>query len=614
MDKRFAGLKLLLCGLLFTVATSAGLLDKLDQLGGAAKQRDFLPPEQAFTFSHETYEQQRVPLVWTVAEGYYLYRDKLKFESPDGSAVIGKPQFPPAEEKQDEAFGRVAIYKHELKLALPATPAVGARQVQLKITYQGCAEDGICYPPMHQTLSLPVAAVSAAPAPPPAPPRTTTPPAESVDADQLSTLLANSGLAVIAATFFGFGLLLALTPCVFPMVPILSSIVVGERGPAGAGRGLLLSVVYVLAMAATYAAVGLTAGLFGRNVQAAFQHPVVLVAFSALFVALALSMFGFFHLQLPQALRQRLEHSQQGTRGGGLAGVALMGVLSAVIVGPCVAPPLAGALLYLAHEGSPVVGGVALFALGLGMGVPLLIVGASAGHFLPRAGAWLERVQHVFGVVSLGMAIWFLGRVLPPTLTLALWSLLLIGTGIFLRALEPLPEVASGWQRLWKGLGLALVTYGGVLIVGAAAGADDLFKPLAPFTSHALNNSPERKQAFTPVKGAAALAAAVQQASAAGQPVLLDFYADWCVECKRLERETFADPQVSQRLAGFTLLRADVTANDETDRALMASLSLFGPPAVLLYDAAGQERRDQRLIGFAGPAEFLARLAALGAP
>lgn len=613
MDKRFAGLKLLLCGLLFTVAASAGLLDKLDQLGGAAKQQDFLPPEQAFVFSHETYEQQRLPLVWTVAEGYYLYRDKLKFESPDGSAVIGKPQFPPAEEKQDEAFGRVAIYKHELKLALPVTPAAGASKVQLKITYQGCAEDGICYPPIHQTLSLPVAAVSAAPAP-----LALEPPggraAESLDADRLSTLLANSGLPVIAATFFGFGLLLALTPCVFPMVPILSSIVVGERGPAGAGRGLLLSVVYVLAMAATYAAVGLTAGLFGRNVQAAFQHPVVLVAFSALFVALALSMFGFFHLQLPQALRQRLERSHQGSRGGSLAGVALMGVLSAVIVGPCVAPPLAGALLYLAHEGSPVVGGVALFALGLGMGVPLLIVGASAGHFLPRAGAWLERVQHVFGVVSLGMAIWFLGRVLPPTLTLALWSLLLIGTGIFLRALEPLPELASGWQRLWKGLGLALVTYGGVLIVGAAAGADDLLKPLAPFTSASENQSLERKQAFTTVKSAAALEAAIQQASAAGQPVLLDFYADWCVECKRLERETFGDPRVAQRLAGFTLLRADVTANDETDRALMAGLSLFGPPAVLLYDPAGQERRDQRLIGFAGPAEFLARLAALGAP
>ena len=613
MDKRFAGLKLLLCGLLFTVAASAGLLDKLDQLGGSAKQQDFLPPEQAFVFSHETYEQQRLPLVWTVAEGYYLYRDKLKFESPDGSAVIGKPQFPPAEEKQDEAFGRVAIYKHELKLALPVTPAAGASKVQLKITYQGCAEDGICYPPIHQTLSLPVAAVSAAPAP-----LAVEPPggraAESLDADRLSTLLANSGLPVIAATFFGFGLLLALTPCVFPMVPILSSIVVGERGPAGAGRGLLLSVVYVLAMAATYAAVGLTAGLFGRNVQAAFQHPVVLVAFSALFVALALSMFGFFHLQLPQALRQRLESSHQGTRGGSLAGVALMGVLSAVIVGPCVAPPLAGALLYLAHEGSPVVGGVALFALGLGMGVPLLIVGASAGHFLPRAGAWLERVQHVFGVVSLGMAIWFLGRVLPPTLTLALWSLLLIGTGIFLRALEPLPELASGWQRLWKGLGLALVTYGGVLIVGAAAGADDLLKPLAPFTSASENQSLERKQAFTTVKSAAALEAAIQQASAAGQPVLLDFYADWCVECKRLERETFGDPRVAQRLAGFTLLRADVTANDETDRALMAGLSLFGPPAVLLYDPAGQERRDQRLIGFAGPAEFLARLAALGAP
>ena len=260
------------------------------------------------------------------------------------------------------------------------------------------------------------------------------------------------------------------------------------------------------------------------------------------------------------------------------------------------------------------VGGVALFALGLGMGVPLLAVGASAGHFLPRAGAWLERVQHVFGVVSLGMAIWFLERILPGAVSLALWALLLIGTGIFLRALEPLHEAASGWQRLWKGLGLAMVCYGGVLIVGAAAGADDVLRPLLPLTARAESQAPAGKQAFTTVKGLAALEAAVKQAAAAGRPALLDVYADWCVECKRLERETFANPAVEARLGAFTLLRADVTANDEIDRALLAGLSMFGPPAVLLYDAGGKERRAQRLTGFVGPEDFLRRLAALDSP
>ena len=618
MDKRFAGLTLLLCVLTLSWAATAGVLDKLDRLAGGSAQREFLPPDEAFAFTHEALADGQLPLVWTIADGYYLYRDKLKLESPDGTAVVGALVLPAGEEKDDEEFGRVFIYRNELRVPVAVTPAAGATTLNLRLSYQGCAEDGICYPPIHRNFSVPVAAATAAPATPAAaasPAPAALPPSnEASDVDRLSALLADSGLPVIAATFFGFGLLLALTPCVLPMVPIVSGLVVGERGQGGAARGLLLSGVYVVAMASTYAVVGLAAGLFGRNLQAAFQHPAVLIAFSALFVALALSMFGFYHLQLPAGLRNRLETSQRGVRSGSLLGVAVMGVLSAIIVGPCVAPPLAGALLYLGHQGSPVVGGVALFALGLGMGVPLLAVGASAGHFLPRAGAWLERVQHVFGVVSLGMAIWFLERILPGAVSLALWALLLIGTGIFLRALEPLHEAASGWQRLWKGLGLAMVCYGGVLIVGAAAGADDVLRPLLPLTARAESQGPAGKQAFTPVKGLAALDAAVKQAAAAGRPALLDVYADWCVECKRLERETFANPAVEARLGAFTLLRADVTANDEIDRALLAGLSMFGPPAVLLYDVGGKERRAQRLTGFVGPEDFLRRLAALDSP
>ena len=619
MVKRFAGLNLLLCLLALSQLAAAGVLDKLDRLGGSSTQREFLPPDEAFRFTHEAYADGQLPLVWTIADGYYLYRDKLKLESPDGSASVGKPELPLGEEKNDEEFGQVVIYRNELRVPVPVTPAGGATTLNFRLSYQGCAEDGICYPPIHRNFSVPVAATTAAPPAADAPAQAATapqlPPSEEAsDVDRLSALLADSGLAVVAATFFGFGLLLALTPCVFPMVPIVSGLVVGERGQGGAARGLLLSGVYVVAMASTYAMVGLAAGLFGRNLQAAFQHPAVLIAFSALFVALALSMFGFYHLQLPAGLRNKLESSQRGARSGSLIGVAVMGVLSAIIVGPCVAPPLAGALLYLGHQGSPVVGGVALFALGLGMGVPLLAVGASAGHFLPRAGAWLERVQHVFGVISLGMAIWFLERILPGAVTLALWALLLIGTGIFLRALEPLHEAASGWQRLWKGLGLTMVCYGAVLIVGASAGADDVMRPLLPLTARAEAQVPAAKAGFTTVKSLADLDRAVKQAAAAGRPALLDVYADWCVECKRLERETFANPAVQARLAGFTLLRADVTANDETDRALLGALSMFGPPAVLLYDRSGAERRAQRLTGFVGPDDFLQRLAALDAP
>ncbi len=389
-----------------------------------------------------------------------------------------------------------------------------------------------------------------------------------------------------------------------------------ERSRSGSHHGLLLSAVYVLAMAATYAVVGLAAGVFGSNLQATFQHPAAVIGFSAVFVVLALSMFGLFSLQLPAALRVRLESTSRGARGGSLVGVAIMGSLSAIMVGPCVAPPLAGALLYLGHQGSPLVGGLALFAMGLGMGLPLLLVGASAGHWLPRAGVWLERVQQVFGVVSLAVAVWFLERIVPPALALALWALLLIGAGIFLGALEPLRELASGWARLWKTLGVALLGYGGVLMVGAGAGAgaEDVFHPLAPFVARSSASPAAVKPVFGAIKSTADLAAALASAAVAGRPVILDVYADWCVECKRLERDTFGDPVIAAQMTAFTLLRVDVTANDDADRALLASLELFGPPAVLLYDAHSQERRDLRLIGYANATDFAQRLRGLVTP
>ena len=607
MDKRLPRLIIVLLGLFAALppAQANGLLDRLDGPRKSA-QREFLPPDEAFVFSHERQADGRLLLSWQIAKGYYLYRDKLKVESPDRTATVTLAELPPGEEKDDDEFGKVRIFRDALVASATLQPAVGADPVTVKVTYQGCAEDGICYPPIRKTVSLSAGGNATAPA---STGPTVMPAAEGAsDVDRISAVLADSGLVRVLASFLGFGLLLSFTPCVFPMVPIVSGLVVGEHGRASAARGLALSGIYVLAMATVYALAGLLAGLFGQNLQAAFQHPVAIVAFSAVFVLLALSMFGFFHLQLPAGLRQRLHMTNQNTRGGSLAGAAVMGGLSAIIVGPCVAPPLAGALLYLGQQGSPLVGGLALFALGLGMGVPLLLVGASAGHFLPKAGAWLERVQHVFGVVSLGVAIWFLGRILPPQVTLALWAALFIGTGVFLGALEPVPETATGWSKLWKALGLGLLLYGGILVVGAAAGADDLRRPLAPLAERQQARAAVAGPAFQPIKGKAGLVWALGEAARAGRPVVLDFYADWCIECKKLERETFESAVISAKFAEFSLLRADVTLNDEEDRALLAGLSLYGPPAVLIFDRAGRERRAQRLVGFEGPEAFAARL------
>jgi len=587
----------------------AGLLDALGGDGPGAR-REFLPPDQAFAFDHDVGPDGGLALHWRIAPDYYLYRDKITLEALTPGSTVAAAELPPGEIKDDPEFGPVAVYRDDVAVAA-AVGYAATGPTEIRVTWQGCAEDAICYPPIKKTLTL--AAMGTAAAAPPAAPASApraSPGSDAAlsDADTIAADLGAEGLGATVLSFLGFGLLLALTPCVFPMIPILSGIIVGSRERIGSLRGFVLSAVYVLAMAGTYALAGLAAGLFGRNLQAAFQHPAVLIGTAALFIALALSMFGFFSLQLPAAWQTRLERTSRVGHGGSLPGVALMGGLSALIVGPCIAPPLAGALVYLARQGDPLTGGLALFALGLGMGVPLLVVGASAGRLLPRAGQWLERIKYTFGVIALGMAIWFLSRLLPPPLTLALWALLLIGSAMFLGALEPLRDAATGWQRLWKSVGLAALCYGVVLIVGAGAGADDVFKPLAPLTAAERGPVAGGEQAFTSVKGIPALERALAEADAAGKPALLDFYADWCVECKHLERDTFGNPRVQAALASFALLRADVTANDALDQALLARFELFGPPAVLLFDAAQRELRAQRLIGYAGPDDFLGRL------
>lgn len=408
-------------------------------------------------------------------------------------------------------------------------------------------------------------------------------------------------------SFFGVGILLAFTPCVFPMVPILSSLIVGQRGEVTTRRAFSLSLVYVLAMAVTYTFAGVMAGLFGANLQAAFQNPWIIGSFSAVFVLLALAMFGFYNLQLPSALQTRLSELSNRQRGGTYIGAGVMGLLSALIVGPCMAAPLAGALIYIGQSGDAVLGGAALFAMSIGMGIPLLAVGASAGRWLPRVSGWMTTVKAVFGVLLLALAIWMLDRIVAPQVTMTLWGVLLIVTAVYMGALTGLMPEAAGWDKLRKGAGLVMLVYGGLLLVGAAGGGHDPLQPLngVSFTAGSNAATAEAGLRFTRVKGVAELDRELRAAAAAGKTAMLDFYADWCVSCKEMERKTFSDPKVQAALANTVLLQADVTANDAADQALLKRYGLFGPPSILFFGEDGVERPPYRLVGFLDADDFL---------
>ena len=611
MDKLrcFALLMLLVS---FTGGAQSGVLDEIDALAKPEKlagQRDFLPPDQAFVLIEKTAADGALALAWDIQPGYYLYRDKMKVAAITPGLTLGELRLPEGEIKQDAEFGAVKIFKHQLEVSVPVTARPpGADVLEAEVRYQGCAEDGICYPPIKKRVAFSNAAFGTGPAAPSADAG-----GEPSAADRIASDLGHRSLAVTLLSFLVLGLLLAFTPCVLPMVPILSGIIVGQQQPVSASRGFLLSSVYVVAMALTYAVAGVVAGLLGHNLQAAFQKPPVLIAFSLLFVALSFSMFGFYELQLPAALQTRLDRVSRAQRGGSYLGAGVMGALSALIVGPCVAPPLAGALAFISQSGSAVVGGSALFALGIGMGLPLIALGTSAGGVLPRVGAWMENIKRVFGVVFLGVAIGFLSRIVPGPVTLALWAGLLIGSAVYLGALDRPDERASGWRRFNQGLGLASLIYGVILVIGAAAGGEDPLQPLAPLVGARATTHSSTASAFAPVTTLAAVQQALASAGSAGQPVMLDFYADWCIECKHLEKQTFAHADVAARLAGLKLLRADVTAGSAEDHALLKHYGLFGPPAVLFF-VHGEELRGNRITGFVTAEEFnkhLDRISAL---
>ena len=588
----------------FLFATLLGLL----ALGAHAADEP-LPAEEAFRASARLIDNQQVEIRFQVADGYYLYRHRFKFAA-DGIS-FGEPALPPGKPKKDDAFGEVEIYRGELVLTLPIT--AGQPPFTLQLTSQGCADIGICYPPQQHALQVSAGGGglldralgrSAAPAAQSTAPAAAAPSGDEHDeSGRIARLLAGGSTLATLASFFGFGLLLAFTPCVFPMIPILSGIIVGHGHAISKGRALGLSLLYVLGMAVTYAAAGVAAGLSGTLLAAALQNPWVLGGFALVFVALALSMFGFYELQLPTALQSRLSDSANHQQGGSPAGVVAMGALSALIVGPCVAAPLAGALLYIARSGDAVLGGAALFAMALGMGAPLVIVGVLARSALPKPGPWMEGVRRAFGVMLLAVAVWLVSPVLPSIVPMLAWAGLLIFSAIYLHALDPLPSHAAGWQRFWKGVGVLALLAGAALFVGALAGSRDPLQPLAILRAQAAQ-APEAGTKFQRVGSVEALDQILKTAT---RPVMLDFYADWCISCKEMERFTFADPAVARRLAGFQLLQADVTANSEADKALLKRFGLFGPPGIIFFDSAGQERQGLRVVGFQ-PAEAFGRV------
>ncbi|MDO9195674.1 protein-disulfide reductase DsbD [Rhodoferax sp.] len=571
----------------------------------AQAQQDFLQPEQAFRLNVSKQADGQLRLNWDISQGYYLYRQQMKVAvDPVGSAL--KAEWPAGTRKTDETYGESEVY-HDQVTAVLTVPDARA----LTITWQGCADAGLCYPPQTRRVNLADVAAAQAASPDVAAANMSRTASGALGADQdLADRLSRLNLGWMLLVFFGLGLLMTFTPCVLPMVPILSSLIAGSG--ATPRRGFVLSLAFVLPMALVYAGVGAAAALAGANLQAALQNPWVLGSFSLVFVVLALSMFGFYELQLPAQLRDRLNHASQGQRGGTMTGAATMGVLSALLVGPCMTAPLAGALLYIGNTGDVLTGALVLFAMGLGMGVPLLLVGTLGARLLPRPGDWMNRVKALFGFILLGTAIFFVTRVLPATLTLGLWGAWLLAIALSLLAL--VHKLGTDKGRLFsRFMALLLGLWGGSMVIGAAGGANDPLQPLnigasaSTLAPASVRNSFMSR--FGPVKTQQALEVLVAEAGQRGHWTLVDFYADWCVSCGVIEREVFGDPRVQQALNDMQLLRPDVTATNADDQALMRTHQILGPPTMLLIGPDGKERRTERIIGELSADEFLARLA-----
>ena len=613
----------------------------------AADTADLLPPDKAFRFSARALDAATIEVSYRIADGYYMYRERFRFATEPAGVKLGAAQFPPGEIHTDPFFGRVETYRGNLRFLIPVEGSGGPDRFRLKVTSQGCADSGVCYVPHDQHAEIRLAAAgadsgasspdsffgslfsgsltSSPPAAAPSPRSSTSAGADialsspsltrpsPAPSPRLSTSASDTDIAAmfesasiwpVLASFFGFGLLLAFTPCMLPMIPILSGIIVGEGKSMNKARALVLSLAYVAGMAVTYAAAGVAAAYSGSMIAAALQNPWVLGAFALVFVWLALSMFGFYEIQLPGFVHHRLSAAHHKLKGGKIASVVAMGALSAVIMGPCVAAPLAGALLYISQTRDLVLGGTALFVMALGMGVPLVAVGVSEGALLPKSGPWMKTVKNFFGTLLLAVALWIVSPVIPALAQMLTWAALLIVSAMFLRAIDPLPAEASGYARLWKGVGLIALVAGVALLIGALSGARDPLQPLAALRA-AGGGEAIAATRFERVNTLAELDARLKTA---GQPVMLDFYADWCVSCKEMERYTFSDPQVQARFAGMLLLQADVTANNADDKVLLKRFRLFGPPGIIFFDKSGREIEGLRVVGYQPAASFLKTL------
>jgi thioredoxin:protein disulfide reductase len=586
---------LALLGALNTGALAADTTSIAAISRNATGNDEFLPPDEAFKVSALATAPDRIEVIFQVTKGYYLYRNKMKFAVGEGqNASLGNPDVPKGEIKNDEYFGEQEVYHHDVIARLPVSrSSLAAFTLPLRVTYQGCAEAGLCYPPINKTFNveLPEASTASAAA------------VNTIAAgdkpyvskqDWLANLIRSGNVFAMAGAFFLAGLALAFTPCVLPMVPIVAGIIAGQGTSVTRMRGFTLSLAYVLGMAATYTVAGVAFAAAGKQAQTLFQQPWIILLFSALFIAMAFSMFGFFTVQMPAFVQTRLAQMSNQQRSGNFAGVAVMGALSALIVTTCVGPALVAALSVIGQSGQMTRGGVALFSMAIGMGVPLLVVGASAGQLLPRAGAWMDTVKQVFGALMLAVAVWMISRILPERVSYLLWILPLAAAAfILLRA-----SLRSGFGTVFaRALGLAAMVYAGLLIVGGVRGATD---PLAPL---ALSNR-QAALPFRRIKSVADLESQVAVASAAGKSVMLDFYADWCVSCKEMEKYTFREKDVRAALANTVWLQADVTANDDIDQQLLKHFGIFGPPTIAFYGANGQEQKSYRVVGFMRAEEF----------
>ena len=591
----FACLALLVSG----AAVAQGLL------GPVSNEDQFLPVDQAFVFTAIADGADRVLLDWQVEPGYYLYRHRTSAKTSTPGFALGEIAMPDGKKKTDEFFGDVEVYYGILTATVPVTRPAGVSSFEIEVTYQGCADAGLCYPPVTKTVAIEL--------PPPGTPSKSDVAPMISEQDRLSSLISGGNLLAILASFFGFGLLLAFTPCVLPMIPILSGIIAGQGAAATPRRSFLLSVTYVLGMALTYTIAGAAFAAAGQQAQAFFQQPWIIIAFAALFVVLALAMFGLFDLKVPSALETRLANVSGRQKAGSFVGTAVMGALSALVVTACVAPPMVAALAVIGQTGDVMRGALALFVMAIGMGTPLLFVGVAGGRFLPHAGPWMTTIKALFGVLFLGVAVWMLERILPGALTLALWALLVIVGGYYFGGFGRSSAGAATPRLLARGLGLAAIVWGTIMMIGAAAGGHDPLQPLrgasVPGLGGQAGAAASESLPFRKIASVEELDRELAAAQSASQPVMLDFYADWCVSCKEMEKYTFSVPEVQQDLAGFVLLKADVTANNEADQALFRRFGVYGPPTTAFFGTQGRECRAFRLVGYVKADDFRSHLA-----